>query len=263
MSNIKLITVSDDRQGRKGGLYAETQNNIAALFGGWIHQRHWHIYDIIDCDPLMQNINAARNGRVYKPYVIRETLATMNEGDFLIYNDCSPEMWPEGIDLSLYDLEVIKALTIKNHDILVAFVKWDDKFIEPGGLGIHTHHNFTLDNCISLMAGENYRHSFLCASGMICIRKTGAMVKLVEKWLIWNRYKECSCMRLDEHEDSYYTPGKFSKLGNRHDQSVLSLLLNKENYDYCDIVYNDLNPYNFLNFCLPGHDYKFINSNTK
>lgn len=258
---IKLVTCSDDRSGRKGGLYEATQWKISQLLDGWICQNLYTIDMLIDCDPLMVHTDAAKNGRVYKPWCIRNALATMADGDFLIYNDCSPEMWPASIDLNKYDLEVIKQLTVANNDLLVGFVKWDNKRIHLGGLGIHTHENFTLDSCIELMNGERYRHSFLCASGMICLRKTPFTVSLIDNWWHYNRIKECSCMNVDETEDNYFSGKPGRKLGNRHDQSVFSMLLNHADWKYCDIVYNDLSPYNFLNFCIPSHDYKFIKSN--
>ncbi|MES2428229.1 MAG: hypothetical protein V4560_14715 [Bacteroidota bacterium] len=260
MSNIKLITAADDRHGRKGGQYAQTQERIQDLLTGWIDQRHYKLHDFIDCDPLMVNIDAAKNGRVYKPWVIQHALSQMADGDYLIYNDCSPEMWPEDIDLSQYDIRTITLLCDFSNGLLVGFVKWSDEWLGANELGQHTHDNFTLDSCIEIMGGEAYRHSYLCASGMIVIRKDATTVRLVDDWLHYNRIKECACMNVSEHERSYNDPTP-TNLGNRHDQSVLSLLLNRLDWKYCDIAYNDLSPYNFLNFCLPNHEYKFINSN--
>jgi hypothetical protein len=258
---MRLVTVADDRHGRKGGAYEATQRRIRTLLGDWISQRHYTFADFKDCDSLMKNKDAARNGRVYKPWTILHELERMQDGEFLIYNDCSPELWPDTIDLSQYDLSVIEELTCQNDNVLVGFVKWDRRHLGKDDLGIHTHHFFTLDSCLELMHAEKLRHSFLCASGMICIRKTEITTGLVRDWLFWNRIPACSCMRANEHEDSYFDPGKNSKFGNRHDQSVLSVLLNQANWSYCDIVYNDMNPYNFLNYCLPGHEYNFIPSN--
>src|ERR1019366_2036319 len=145
-------------------------------------------------NPLIYNIDAAKNGRVYKPIIIRDALSKIKEGDYLIYNDCSPELW-EGVKLTNeFNINVIKDLTMANDDILTAFVRWDSKLIPSGEKGIHTHDNFTLDSCIEIMKGENQRHSFLCASGMICIRKTKKTVALVDNWLHYNKITECSCM---------------------------------------------------------------------
>lgn len=261
MSKTVLITTSDDRSGRKGGQYEATQRKMEALLSSWVEQKHYTLPDFIDCDPLMVDTDPGKNGRVYKPWSIKQELSRLEMGDFLIYNDCSPELWPDSIDLSLYDLDILRGLTRKNQDFLVGFVKWDSNLLGPGDLGKHTHHNFTLDSCIRIMNGERYRHSYLCASGMICIRKTAFTVGIVDRWLYYNRIPECSCMNVSEHENDYWDGKPGYKLGNRHDQSVLSMVLNKEDAAYCDIVYNNMNPYNFLNFCIPGHDYNFIGSN--
>src|SRR5258706_5997222 len=256
-----LVTASDDRLGRKGGLYGATQDKIQRLLGDWVEQKHYKLPEFIDCDPLMLNPDAGKNGRVYKPWIIADQLKKLDDGDFLIYNDCSPELWPDEIDLKQYDLSVIRDLSLVNNNILASFVKWDTKEIGIGDLGIHTHRWFTLESCLSAFGAESYRDSFLCASGMLCIRKTKMTIHLIETWLHYNRMPECSCYNVSETENSYFDGVPGQKLGNRHDQSVLSVILNVFNWDFVDIVYNQMNPYNFLNFCLPEHQYKFINSN--
>ena len=271
---IALTSVSDDRSMRKGGLYQATQKKIAEIFtvNKWFNkQAHWSIKDVFNTSFYQENKamldepDAAKNGRLYKPYVINEELKKLDYGDFLIYTDCSPEMWtiePEKLS-EVYSLDIIKSLCVENNDFLVGFVKWDDIFIGPGQLGKHLHHWFTSDSCLEIMECEEYRYSFQCASGMICIRKTEITEQLVGKWLHYNSIPECAAMNVSEHENFYHDGKPGYKLGNRSDQGVLSLLLNARNYNYCDIVYNDLNPYNFLNFCRKDVNYKFINSNIK
>lgn len=263
MSDIHLVSVADDRFGRKGGLYGATQDRMTTMLEGWVRHVPYKYVNFANCDPLMENANPGKNGRVYKPWAIQRELNSMQNGDFLIYNDCSPELWPDQLFLERYNLEVIKELTVRADNFLVGFVKWDDKTIGPNELGSHTHDHFTLESCIKIMDGESYRHSYLCASGMICMRKTPLTEGIVDKWLYFNRMRECSCLNYSDVEDSYWDlkPGK--KFGNRHDQSVLSMVLNQLDWNFCDIAYNDLNPWNFLNFCLSGHEYKFIPSNRK
>lgn len=273
-----LVTVSDDRSGRKGGLYEATQRKIWDIFLRNDFVDTYVLYkicEVIDSEfgfnnkVMLDNIDAARNGRVYKPYVIKTELAKLADGDFLIYNDCSPEIWKMGsgfnIDKYIYDIEVIKNLTIQNRDFLVSFVKWEHENFDSNPLGIHTHHYFTLEPCIKYMNGESYRHSYQCASGMICIRKTPETVALVDNWLHYNRIPECACIGWPDvpDDETFWENREPWKLGIRHDQSILSMLLNQNNWDYVDIVYNDISPYNFLNFCRKDVDYKFINSNIK
>lgn len=278
MSYALLCSVSDDRQGRKGGLYEATQRKMNAIFNNndfGLIQSHHNIADLVITDfweqnkVMLNNIDASRNGRLYKPFVISEELKLLKEGDFLIYSDCSPEMWKMGedfvIDKDIYDTEVIKSLTIENNDFLVSFVKWAPEDFKTIPLGIHTHHYFTLEPCIEAMQAEEYRHSFQCASGMICIRKTGETVALVDEWLAYNRCWKCACIGNPaiEGDESLWHAKEDYKLGQRSDQSILSILLNRRNWDYVDIVYNDISPYNFLNFCRKDVNYKFINSNIK
>lgn len=284
MSKTILVTVSDDRSGRKGGQYEATQDKMTKIFiqNRFVdEQKPWTISNILNSyhmEPeihdfylenkvMLDNKDAAINGRLYKPFAIKYELDRLNEGDYLIYNDCSPEMWKMDqdfkIDPEIYDLNVIKRLCRQANDFLVAFVKWAPENFDSNPLGIHIHHYFTLSDCIRIMgANEN---SFLCASGMICIRKTPETVNIVDEWLFWNRYWKCASIgnpsipgdkSLWETKESY-------KLGCRHDQSILSILLNKRNWDYVDIIYNDISPYNFLNFCRKDVDYSFINSNIK
>jgi hypothetical protein len=285
MSKTILCTVSDDRSGRKGGQYEATQDKVCKIFiqnRVFDEQHHWNINQIINStkteEPeinsfyqankvMLDNPDAAINGRLYKPFVILQSLKKMNEGDYLIYNDVSPEMWTMDerffFNPDIYDIEVIKWLCHRSNDLLVAFVKWAPENFDKFPLGIHTHHYFTLSDCIRIMdADEN---SFLCASGMICIRKTRATVEIINQWLFWNSFWKCASI------GDPFVPGDKSlwdnregyKLGCRHDQSILSILLNKLDWNFVDIVYNDISPYNFLNFCRKDHDYKFINSNIK
>jgi len=97
-----LVTVSDDRMGRKGGIYRKTQLNMIELLRPFqlideFYMPCWD--DIIDTDfykqnrTLLDHVDPARNGRAYKPFAISEALKKIDEGDILIYQDCSPEMW--------------------------------------------------------------------------------------------------------------------------------------------------------------------------
>ncbi len=127
-----LVTVSDDRFGRKNGLYKTTQNKISKIFNNnfnfgfsnifafeWEGIKLHKFYQ--DNKVLLDNKDAARNGRAYKPYVILEAMKYLNDGDFLIYNDCSPELWnffkEDYIVNPIYNLKIIQDLCINNNDI--------------------------------------------------------------------------------------------------------------------------------------------------
>lgn len=277
---IYLTTVCDDRFGRKDGKYKETQNKIRLITErlGFTNQFHYE-FEALKYHPfytlnqtLLDNPDAARNGRAYKPYIIQCALERLAFGEFLVYTDCSPEIWKwfvntDRVNKDIFNLELIKQLTIQNDDFLTAFVKWDNKPIPQYGLGIHTHKNFTLNRCMDKMGMRFYEDAYMPASGMICIRKTPVTVDLVNQWLKWNLDDECCALGKKDvpNDDSYWQAeshpefGKEGyKFGHRHDQSILGLLLASQNRKAVDIIYNTMHPYNFLQFCRIGFEYRFI-----
>ncbi|MDQ3047066.1 MAG: hypothetical protein M3R27_05915 [Bacteroidota bacterium] len=271
-----LVTISDDRFGRKDGKYSETQDKIRQIFKSNDHfgidkfiMWKWEDFETtntyLNNMTLFDNTDAARNGRAYKPAVILMALEELKENDFLIYTDCSPEIWNMDadykIDTEFIDIDVLKGLCVQNNDILTAFVKWDDKPIGTDDLGIHTHKNFTLDRCIDRMNLRFYKDAYMHASGMWVIRKTKKTVKLIEDWLAYNLIDECCSLGWAHipNDDSFWTGAEENtKMGCRHDQSISGLLLARINQKFVDIVYNDMHPYNFLQFARKDHEYKFI-----
>lgn len=294
-NTVLLVTVSDDRSGRKGGQYAETQIKIERIFRNnpefGITQFHmWSWSEIIQTDfyeknrILLDNNRADRNGRAYKPFVIYNGLKNLDNGDFLIYTDCSPEMWAnmsEGfkIDLSLYDLQILKDLCLKNNGILTPYIFWENdktspyyelalknKHSQSEKYGYHTHANFTLDRCMEKMGLFEYRSSLQHGSGTIIICKSENTLRFVEEWLYWNLIDECASLGWANIEDdlSFWKEELSIKLGHRHDQSISGLLINKMGLSLINEGPRDSRfPYigNFLRFCRVGMSYEFIDSN--
>lgn len=285
MNRLTVVSIADDRMGRKEGLYTATQDKIFHILKNnpqlgiddivnvrWeqIEASEWYLEN----KTLLDNIDAGRNGRAYKPWVILEALKNSEGGDYVVYTDASPEMWKMPYDsfypVIYYNTDVIKRLCNSNNNILSIFVKWDTEDIKTGELGKHTHRYFTLDRCIRKMGMEQYTDSFMGASGMWCIRKTPDTMEFVEEWLKWNCDEDCASLgKIDVEDDySFWTAeshlefGKEGyKMGHRHDQSISGLLLNRRDAKLVDILYNDMNPYNFLQYCRTDVGYKFINSN--
>lgn len=278
MTKTVLVTVSDDRFGRKEGQYARTQASIPAVIGSHVHIDKYLMATWADIESsyfykeneiLLRNKDAARNGRAYKPYVIKQALDTLNEGDFLIYTDCSPEMWNHGFEFEFkyfkFNIRQLHELCAGNKGILTPFVKWDTRFIPTDGLGRHTHANFTTERCIEEMGYRRYRSSFMHASGMVILQKNNLSSLFVDTWLFYNLIPACACLGdpaipddysyWDDNEDRY-------KMGHRHDQSISGLLVNGLNPMLIDPPPAHFHPYNFLNYCRPGWPYSFINSNT-
>lgn len=273
---IILVTVSDDRFGRKNGEYEKTQNKIESIFKSnpkfginnflmlkWTQINESNFFK--ENEQLLSHTDAAVNGRAYKPYAILEAFKQVNEGDYIVYTDCSPEMWKMPKDFKItndeFDIEVIKNLCKNNDDILSCFVKWKDKYLYPGELGIHTHKYFTLNRCMDKMNLRFYEDGFMHASGMMVFRKSDASQLFVEEWLMWNLIDECCALGPSCGGGAkWWNEEEGFKIGHRHDQSISGLLLNKKNQLLVDIIYNEINPYNFLQYARKNQEYKFIES---
>jgi len=277
MSKVALVTVSDDRSGRKNGKYSETQDRIRTLFEqhvnfGITDLFLWKWEDIIKTNFYLENkkildhMDPAMNGRCYKPFVIKEALEKLEDGDFLIYNDVSPEWWPAdlySIDQSVYSLDVILDLCKKNEGILTADTNW----YACGETGDHTHENFTLERCMDRMNMSEYRHGIQHASGMIVLIKSKKSVDFVDEWLKWNVIDECASLGSVESDPvppercvcEYWHDEveRYGKIGHRHDQSISGLLINRMN----NKLVKNVGKYNFLDYCRIGYEYSFIESN--
>jgi len=269
-----LVTVSDDRSGRKGGKYSETQDRIKNIFSsndwfGITDFSFWKWSDIVETEfysnnkQILDQFDPAMNGRCYKPFVISEGLKMLNEGDFLIYNDVSPEWWNmDSIRKDLYDLQVIKDLCDKNGGILTADVTW----MCNSDVGEHTHENFTTERCMEKMGMLNFKYCLQHASGMIVMRKSKKSIDFVQEWLKWNVDPECAS--LGDANTEPVSPEKciceywheevknHGKVGHRHDQSISGLLINKLG----NKLVRNRGDYNFLSFCRKDLNYEFIDS---
>jgi hypothetical protein len=197
------------------------------------------------------------NGRCYKPFTILEALKSIEDGDFLIYNDVSPEHWRNlSFDTSIFSLDVIKNLCSSNGGILTTESIW----IVDNEVAPHTHENFTTEACMNRMGMQKYRHSIQHASGMIVLQKSKKTVDFVSEWLKWNLIDECASLcSLDEPVKDFYgvDVGSCGKVGHRHDQSISGLLLN----DLNGKIVRNPGGFNFLDFCRKDFNYEFIETN--
>jgi hypothetical protein len=282
MQRTIFVTISDDRHGRKNGLYGKTQDSVLK----YLKQSNLGITDYLflkfediintefynDNKKMLDYTDPAINGRCYKPYVILEGLKKIDEGDYLIYNDVSPELWKfindnSSIRLDIYSLDVIKELTRQNNDILSSYV---NTTFENDNENYHRHESFTLNRCIEKMGLTEFKYSLQHASGMFCIRKTEKTVNFVKEWLYYNLIDECASLGYTEpgkefnfwvEEATSTEKNSINKSGHRHDQSISGLLINKMDNKLVVPKVNYYPTYNFLTFCLIRQPYSFVNTN--
>lgn len=285
-SDITLVTVSDDRYGRKDGKYSATQDKIETLFRNNSHLnvtkfKTWKWSSLIQTDfyknnkVMLDNPDPSMNGRAYKSYAVHEAMSSIQNGDFLIYTDTSPEMWSAfnintKIDGKKFNTDLLKKMCYNNNGILTAHVQWNyGVHMAYAELGHHTHANFTLDRCINKMGLQQYRSSLQHASGMWVIQKSPDTSKVIEEWLFWNQIDECASLGPADTDPTKYTNHAYwkeeenNKIGHRHDQSISGLLINKMNNNLIVPPENmdGFHPYNFLQFAKTDVNYTFINSN--
>lgn len=273
MTKTIFVTYADDRFGRKDGKYAQTQRGIYEWLKrhhgfGISHQVHFGFDEWSRSDEFLNNQETqslpdpADNGRTFKPWSIKQALDMINHGDFLIYNDCSPELWRclgGSINPFTHSLGVLHGACMRNKGVLTSYVSVPGHPIPPEN-NEHTHKNYTLDLCMNTMGMIKYAKSFQHASGLVVLQKNQLSIDFVNEWLRWNLIPECSGL-LSWHREGHVSEGRCHggpKHGHRHDQSVSGLLINDINHDL--ILPRDME-YNFLSLCHIGHEYEFISSN--
>lgn len=276
MQRTIFVTVSDDRSGRKGGTYGQTQDKVFKFLSvdnpsfGITDYLFLTFNDIQKTDFYEKNrkmldvIPPDMNGRCYKPYAILEGLSKINDGDFLIYNDVSPELW-KFIDTEPkikegYTLDIIKELCTYNGGILTPAVLM---FMDGYQENYHRHEFYTLDRCMKRMNLEEYKYSIQHAGGMMVLQKTGKTVKFVEEWLHYNLIDECASLGpIEGTTHDFWDEQMNIKSGHRHDQSISGLLINKMNNKLIVApTYTVYPTYNFLSYCIFRGHYYFIDSN--
>jgi hypothetical protein len=273
-SRIIFVTVADDRYNRKGGNYGLIQDSVKQfllrnpilgitdyLFLKWEDIIKTQFY--IDNKNMLDNPDPSINGRCYKPYAILEALQIIDDGDYLIYNDVSPELWNNYIHNNNindnYDINIIKQLCCNNNGILTAAVITYPDSDAP--YGYHTHEHYTLECCINRMGLQEYKYSLQHASGMIVLQKSNKTVEFVNEWYKYNIIDECASLEsIPPNKNCNFWGDEtelYGKMGHRHDQSISGLLINKLN----NKLVIPINGYNFLSFCMKNINYDFVDSN--
>lgn len=145
---------------------------------------------------------------IWKSYIIKKTLEEMNNGDILMYLDCGCEIGMPKQQFIPHFFELVKQYKIISSDTYCPEKEWSK-------MELLKHLN---------MENSNLINTTQYASGAILFCKCDNVTKFVDLW-----YSTCCNYNLINDE-----PTKSSELEcfieNRHDQSVFSLLLKKNNF---------------------------------
>lgn len=266
-----LVTVADDRSGRKGGRYGVTQNFIIDFFTrnkklGIDRLLMWKWDDIKKSEfyseykHRLDITNPQINGRIYKPLAIKAALNKIEDGEFLVYNDTSPELWAgiDSIDTNRYDLDILKKLCLKNGGILTAHVGFDHDgtkhlYVQYPDPGYHIHETFTKSKCLEIMDPDGkFTYCLQHASGFMVLRKDEKSKKFIDEWIYYSSIPDCIEATKDDVQ-------------HRTDQSVSGILINKmgNRLVRClpgHLQHTVINPYNLFSFCQIETEYNFTDS---
>ena len=164
---------------------------------------------------------------LWKPYIINKILDQIMEGDYLFYMDSKYYFTEDFTDLYTKFME--------NNDILV----WGNKPNESTNeIKNFCKLDVILKYNITRMAFIENRNEFW--AGALLIKKTSFIQKMMNEWL-------SMCCNYEDISDSPSIKQKPCFIDHRHDQSLLSIVLHKNNIpmNYFEKIYlqNVRNPY--------------------
>lgn len=169
------------------------------------------VYGLDDLDPLFRQHHSF-DGRgcgywVWKPQVVRQTLALMADNDILVYADAGCELNPHGLPRLMEYFEMVRQnpIGIMGFEIPHRNISWTKMDV--------------LD-AMSFTSPEHHKKNQI-AGGIFVLRKTPASVAIVTEWWDW-------CQNRHMIDDSpSILPNDHSFHEHRHDQSIWTILLHK------------------------------------
>jgi hypothetical protein len=198
--------------------YLENAQEIckSALNKGMFDTVKIYTYDDIDEVFIFKNKHILSNKRgagfwLWKPYIIQKHLLNIDEGDILCYCDSSY--------LFLYNIRNISDNWLKNKNICVPHNKPNEQS--------WFERNYTkLDTLILMNVNKNlyesYRSTYQAWAGFILLRKGLNSMRFIGEWLTYSQDN-----RIISDSKSVFGPEDKLFIDNRHDQSILSILIKK------------------------------------
>lgn len=168
-------------------------------------------------DPIMKY---SRGGGYYiwKPWIIYRTLEQMNEGDILFYLDagCSIKYSEKGRETFRYYIEMLE-----ERPVLTCLTAKKPRI---PGFSRYYEYQWTKMDLFNYLNGHKFKDQIQVCSGFFGVRKCDDSLAFVNEW---KKVVRISHLVDDSTSVVCNYPGFVE---NRHDQSILSLLVRK--YDY-------------------------------
>jgi hypothetical protein len=188
----------------------------SALNKGGFDSVKIYMYDDLDCVFVNKNIHILEQPRgagywIWKPYIIQKHLYEIDEGDILCYCDSSY--------LFLKDIRTVSDIWLSSKNISAPRNKPNEtSWIEK---------NYTKFDTLVLMdvprnLHEIYRRNYQVWAGFVLLRKCLNSVRFVGEWLTYSQDS-----RIITDVKSIFGREDTNFIENRHDQSILSILLKK------------------------------------
>ncbi len=133
---------------------------------------------------------------IWKPYLIQQTLRTLEDGDILVYADCGCELNPQGMDRFQEYMDVLEM-----SDLGIISFQMD-----------HLDRDFTKKIILDHFQNDGSTGQYV--GGIQLIKKTPHSVKVIDKWVQMMYYDW-----INDTPDSYASP--------RNDQSIYSMVVKK------------------------------------
>jgi hypothetical protein len=213
--DIYFITYSDEK-------FKDQQNNLdlhaEKFFNLNSYNREW----LVTTNFYKENkeiLDLPRGGGywLWKPFIILDTLNKMNDNDLLFYLD-SGDKFSDGLSQFLNNY-------FSNNDI--------DSLLTFGGQNKQKWYTkrdtFILMDCDT----KEYHNHLQLEAGIICLKKTDKIVKLVSEWLNY-----CSNPNIITDIENITGPNLHGFKDHRHDQSVLTNLAIKHNLNINRLLRN-------------------------
>jgi uncharacterized protein YndB with AHSA1/START domain len=151
---------------------------------------------------------------LWKPFIIKETLKEMGNGDVLIYSDAGVEI--------IGDLSPLIDLCLEKSQILLFAGHYDD----VGAPGPNLCGKWTKRDCFVFMDCDEprYHQGRMLDASFIVLARTKKTMAFVREWLLY-----CSQSQLlTDHPNVCGLPNIPGFIEHRHDQSILSILALRE-----------------------------------